>query len=142
MALMREETFGPVVSIMRVSDEEEAIRLANDSPYGLAGNLWTRDKEKGVRMAERMETGSVCINDMALTYGVPEAPFGGVKQSGVGQVNGELGLRGYCHAQPVLIDRFGGKEVQGGYPYTAKNLAGMKKFARILFGTPLRRLLG
>jgi succinate-semialdehyde dehydrogenase/glutarate-semialdehyde dehydrogenase len=142
MALMREETFGPVVSIMRVSDEEEAIRLANDSPYGLAGNLWTRDKEKGVRMAERMQTGSVCINDMALTYGVPEAPFGGVKQSGVGQVNGELGLRGYCHAHPVLIDRFGGKEVQGGYPYTAKNLAGMKKFARILFGSPLRRLLG
>jgi succinate-semialdehyde dehydrogenase/glutarate-semialdehyde dehydrogenase len=142
MALMREETFGPVVSIMRVSDEEEAIRLANDSPYGLAGNLWTRDKQKGVRMAERLETGSVCINDMALTYGVPEAPFGGVKQSGVGQVNGELGLRGYCHAQPVLIDRFGGKEVQGGYPYTAKNLAGMKKFARILFGSPLRRLLG
>ena len=88
MDLMRHETFGPVVAIMRVADEEEALRLANDSRYGLNGNVWTRDKEKGFRIAERMETGGVCINDMALTYGVPEAPFGGVKDSGVGQVNG------------------------------------------------------
>ena len=81
MDVMRQETFGPIVSIMRVSDEEEAIQLANDSRYGLNGNVWTRDKEKGFRIAERMETGGVCINDMALTYGVPEAPFGGVKES-------------------------------------------------------------
>ena len=78
---------------MRVGDEKEALRLANDSDYGLNGNVWTRDKEKGFRLAEQMETGGVCINDMAITYGVPEAPFGGVKSSGVGQVNGEVDER-------------------------------------------------
>ncbi|HEX5065873.1 MAG TPA: aldehyde dehydrogenase family protein [Myxococcota bacterium] len=141
MDLMRHETFGPVVAIMRVADEEEALRLANDSRYGLNGNVWTRDKAKGFRIAERMQTGGVCINDMALTYGVPEAPFGGVKESGVGQVNGKLGLRGYCHLHPMLVDRFGGKTIQGGYPYTSKNLEGMKKFAKLLWGTPLGRWL-
>jgi succinate-semialdehyde dehydrogenase/glutarate-semialdehyde dehydrogenase len=141
MDLMRFETFGPVVSIMRVADEEEAIQLANDSPYGLNGNVWTRDKQKGFHIAERIETGGVCINDMALTYGVPEAPFGGVKDSGVGQVNGEVGLRGYCHAHPMIVDRFGGKEVQGGYPYSSRNLAGMKKFANLLWGNRIGRWL-
>jgi succinate-semialdehyde dehydrogenase/glutarate-semialdehyde dehydrogenase len=142
MDVMTRETFGPIVSIMRVSDEEEALQLANDSRYGLNGNVWTRDKEKGFRIAERMETGGVCINDMALTYGVPEAPFGGVKESGVGQVNGKAGLRGYCHLHPMLVDRFGGKKVQGGYPYSLKELEGMKKFARFLFGTRIGRWLG
>ena len=89
-----------------------------------------------------METGGVCINDMALTYGVPEAPFGGVKESGVGQVNGQAGLRGYCHLHPMLVDRFGGKKVQGGYPYSRKDLDGMKKFAKFLFGTRIGRWLG
>jgi acyl-CoA reductase-like NAD-dependent aldehyde dehydrogenase len=141
MDLMTQETFGPVVAIMRVSDEAEALRLANDSRYGLNGNVWTRDKRKGFALAEQMETGGVCINDMALTYGIPEAPFGGVKDSGVGQVNGEVGLRGYCHAHPMIVDRFGGKKVQGGYPYRAKDLAGMKKFANLLWRTPLGRWL-
>jgi len=141
MQLMREETFGPVLAIMRVDDEEEALRLANDSRYGLSGNVWTRDKARGFALAERIETGGVCINDMTLTYGVPEAPFGGVKDSGVGQVNGRDGLRGYCHVHPMLVDRFGGKQVQGGYPYTAEGLAGMKKFAKFLWGSRLGRLL-
>jgi succinate-semialdehyde dehydrogenase/glutarate-semialdehyde dehydrogenase len=142
MEVMTKETFGPIVSIMRVANEEEALQLANDSPYGLNGNVWTKDKAKGFRLAERMETGGVCINDMALTYGVPEAPFGGVKESGVGQVNGPKGLRGYCHEHPMIIDRFGGKKVQGGYPYSLEELAGMKKFARMVFGTRLGRWLG
>jgi succinate-semialdehyde dehydrogenase/glutarate-semialdehyde dehydrogenase len=141
MDLMTRETFGPIVSIMRVADEAEALRLANDSDYGLNGNVWTKDTEKGFRIAQQMDTGGVCINDMALTYGVPEAPFGGVKESGVGQVNGKAGIRGYCHEHPMIADRFGGKKVQGGYPYSSKDLAGMKKFARLLFGSPLGRWL-
>ena len=143
MDIMKHETFGPVVAIMRVGDEEEALRLANDSEYGLNGNVWTRDKDKGFEIAQRMHTGGVCVNDMALTYGVPEAPFGGRKSSGVGQVNGKKGIRGYTHELPVLIDRRGGKEIQGGYPYTRKGEDGMLKFARFLFGSStLRRLLG
>jgi succinate-semialdehyde dehydrogenase/glutarate-semialdehyde dehydrogenase len=141
MELMQKETFGPIVAIQRVASEEEALRLANDSEYGLNGNVWTSDPEKGQRIAERMETGGVCVNDMALTYGVPEAPFGGVKTSGVGQVNGKQGIRGYCHVHPILSDRKGKGPIQGGYPYTRKGEDGMQKFIRLLWGTPLGRWL-
>jgi acyl-CoA reductase-like NAD-dependent aldehyde dehydrogenase len=141
MELMRKETFGPIVAIQKVASEEEALRLANDSEYGLNGNVWTTDAEKGQRLAERMETGGVCVNDMAITYGVPEAPFGGVKSSGVGQVNGAQGIRGYCHVHPILSDKKGKGPIQGGYPYTKKSEAGMQKFIRILWGTPIGRWL-
>jgi succinate-semialdehyde dehydrogenase/glutarate-semialdehyde dehydrogenase len=141
MDLMQKETFGPIVAIQRVASEDEALRLANDSEYGLNGNVWTLDAEKGQRIAERMETGGVCVNDMALTYGVPEAPFGGVKASGVGQVNGAQGIRGYCHVHPILSDRKGRGPIQGGYPYTRKSEDGMQKFIRLLFGTRLGRWL-
>jgi len=140
MQIMRDETFGPIVCIQRASDEEEALRLANDSPYGLSGTVFTKDKARGIELARQLQTGGVCVNDMTLTYGVPEAPFGGRKESGVGQVNGRKGLRGYCHEMPILIDRFGGK-LQGGYPYTTRSLEGAKKFARFYFGTPLARWL-
>ena len=141
MAVMRDETFGPVLPIMRVADEEEAIRLANDSRYGLNGTVWTRDKRRGFEIARRMETGAVCVNDMAMTYGAPAAPFGGVKESGVGQVNGEVGVRGYCHAMPVIIDRFGGAELANGYPYTHAKASGLQKFMKLLWATPLGRWL-
>jgi succinate-semialdehyde dehydrogenase/glutarate-semialdehyde dehydrogenase len=140
MALMRDETFGPVISIMRVRDEEEALRLANDSRYGLSGNVWTRDKRKGIELAMRMDTGSVCVNDMSLTYGAAPAPFGGRKQSGVGSVNGPSGLLGYTYAQPILIDRRGKPQV--GYPYRLKDADGMSWFMNFLWRrTPLGRWL-
>jgi succinate-semialdehyde dehydrogenase/glutarate-semialdehyde dehydrogenase len=142
MELMTEETFGPIVSIMKVKDEEEAIRLANDSDYGLSGNVWTTDTEKGFRIAARMETGGVCVNDMTLTYGIPEAPFGGLKASGVGQINGAQGIRGFCHAQPIIADRKGRGDIQGGYPYSRKGEDGMQKFIRFLWATtPIGRWL-
>jgi len=142
MRIMREETFGPILPIMRVADEEEALALANDSEYGLGGNVWTRDTAKGVRLAERMQSGSVCVNDMTMTYGVQEAPFGGLKSSGVGQVNGETGLRGYCHAEPIIVDRRAGKMAESRYPYSAKADSGMQKFMKLLWGTALGRKLG
>ena len=67
MDIMRFETFGPVLCIMRVRDEAEAIRLANDSPYGLAGTVWSKDKNRALEIAQQVETGSICVNDMALT---------------------------------------------------------------------------
>ena len=141
MRIMSEETFGPILPIVRVRDEEEAIRLANDSEYGLGSNVWTRDVDKGVRIAARMQAGSCCVNDMTMTYGVQEAPFGGLKHSGVGQVNGATGLKGYCHAEPILIDRFGGRQTAARYPYSAKADAGMQKFMRWQWGTALGRWL-
>lgn len=141
MKLMRDETFGPIVAIQKVADEDEAIALANDSDYGLNGNVWTRDTHKGFRIAERIHTGAVCVNDMAITYGLPEAPFGGRKASGVGKVNGEMGLKGYCHPKPISADRRGKGPIQGGYPYTRKGEARMQKFIKLLYGTRLGRWL-
>jgi succinate-semialdehyde dehydrogenase/glutarate-semialdehyde dehydrogenase len=141
MDLMTRETFGPILAVKKVADEDEAVRLANDSEYGLNGNVWTGDTEKGLALAQRIDTGGVCVNDMAITYGIPEAPFGGVKASGVGQVNGQSGIRGYCHAQPITADRKGKGKIQGGYPYTRKSEDGMQKFIRIWFGTRLARWL-
>ncbi len=141
MDLMTKETFGPIVALQKVQSEEEALYLANDSDYGLNGNVWTTDAEKGFRLAERIDTGGVCVNDMAITYGVPEAPFGGVKASGVGQVNGRSGLRGYCHEHPIIADKKGRGDIQGGYPYTRKSEDGMQKFIKVFFGTRLARWL-
>lgn len=139
MKIMQEETFGPILCLQKVKNYEEAITLANDSPYGLNGNVWTKDKDKGFNIASRIETGAVCINDMAVTYGTPEAPFGGVKNSGVGQVNGETGLKGFCHAMPIIIDRFGGKNLPSAYPHTADKIDGMKKFMNFLWKNPIGR---
>jgi succinate-semialdehyde dehydrogenase/glutarate-semialdehyde dehydrogenase len=140
MKLMREETFGPIVSVMRVADEEEAIRLANDSQYGLSGSVWTKNIEKGIEIAKRLETGSVVINDASMAYGAPEAPFGGMKDSGVGQVNGLGGLRGYTHQQPILIDRWAAKKERVWYPHTAKTVEEIDGMIRFIYGGALKRL--
>jgi len=141
MDIMLFETFGPVMCIQKVNSEEEALALANDSEFGLNGNVWTKDKEKGYRLAAAIDTGSCSVNDMAMSYGIPAAPFGGKKNSGVGQVNGKKGMRGYCHEMPIVIDRFGGK-MQNGYPYSAKSAEGMKKLMDFMWvKTPLGRWL-
>jgi len=141
MHIMRDETFGPILPIMRVRDEEEAIRLANDTRYGLSATVWTRDASRATELARRLESGGVCVNDMTVTYGCHEAPFGGRKQSGVGQVNGEAGLKGYCHTLPIIHDRFGGKAARSFYPYTHKKEQSLQKLVRRLYGTPLGRWL-
>lgn len=141
MALMREETFGPILPIVRVRDENEALRLANDCIYGLAANVWTKDKDKAVRLAKRIEAGAVCVNDSAITYGVTEAPFGGRKASGVGQVNGDAGLKSYCFAQPIVLDRFGLKEEQMWYPYTGEKVKVLQKIMKWVWATPLGRMM-
>lgn len=140
MKVMREETFGPVVAIMKVADEDEAIRLANDSPYGLNGNVWTKDAARGIELATRIETGAASVNDMALSYGVNEVPFGGVKDSGVGMVNGPEGIRGYCHAMPIIVHRFGSGPVSS-YPYSTKSLEDMSKALQFFSGSKLGRKL-
>jgi acyl-CoA reductase-like NAD-dependent aldehyde dehydrogenase len=141
MALMREETFGPVLPIVRVRDVDEAIARANDTSYGLGANVWTRDAKLARDIAVRIDSGSVCVNDMTMTYGAIEAPFGGRKESGIGQVNGAEGVRGYTWAQPILTDRFGGRQASGHYPYSAKRDEGMKQAIRWIFGTPIGRWL-
>ncbi len=141
MDIMVEETFGPILCIQKVRDEAEAIKLANDSKYGLNGNVWTQDKAHGIQLALQIDTGACSINDMAMSYGIPEAPFGGKKNSGIGQVNGKKGVRGYCHEMPIVIEKRGGK-IPNGYPYSEKTATNMIKFMQLLWlKTPIGRWL-
>jgi acyl-CoA reductase-like NAD-dependent aldehyde dehydrogenase len=128
-----------VAAIMRVADEDEAVRLANDSAYGLSGSVFTKDPKKAMRIGKQLKTGSVVHNDAAVIYGVAEAPFGGRKDSGLGQVNGRNAIRGYTHALPVLIDRWGLKKESIWYPYADKTVKTLDSTIKNLFGNHLVR---
>jgi acyl-CoA reductase-like NAD-dependent aldehyde dehydrogenase len=101
MPVFNEETFGPVAAVVRARDTEDAIRLANDSQYGLGGNLWTRNTERAREIAARLESGSVFINGM--TASDPRLPFGGVKHSGYGRELSAFGIREFVNVQTVWI---------------------------------------
>jgi acyl-CoA reductase-like NAD-dependent aldehyde dehydrogenase len=139
MKIMKDETFGPVICIMKVNSEDEALSLANQSHYGLNGNVWTKDLAKGQKIAQSIETGACSVNDMAMSYGVNEVPFGGIKNSGIGVVNGKEGLLGYAHAMPIII----GKKSASAYPYTDKSFDQLKGALKIFWGNRLvRKLFG
>jgi acyl-CoA reductase-like NAD-dependent aldehyde dehydrogenase len=93
MLVMRDETFGPLMPIMKVKDEAEAVRLANDCAFGLSASVWSRDLAHAKAVARQLQTGSVIINDTIAHFGVPQVPFGGVKESGYGRSHGREGLR-------------------------------------------------
>ncbi len=106
MEAMKEETFGPTLPVMKVKDADEAIELANDSPYGLQASIWTKDAARGEDLARRVEAGVVCINDAQLNYVALELPMGGWKDSGVGSRHGAGGIRKYTKQQTLLVTRF------------------------------------
>ncbi len=101
MPVFREETFGPVAAVIRARDAEDALALANDSEYGLGGNLWTGDVERGKALARRVESGGVFINGM--TASDPRLPFGGVKHSGYGRELSSFGVREFVNVQTVWV---------------------------------------
>jgi acyl-CoA reductase-like NAD-dependent aldehyde dehydrogenase len=119
MAVMTDETFGPVLPIMKVRDADEAVRLANDSRYGLNSAVFTRDAEKGEVIARQLEAGNACVNDALINYFAFEAPFGGTNESGLGARHGPQGIRKYCATQTVLVTRFGPKREPTMYPNKA-----------------------
>ena len=100
MTIAQEEIFGPVLSIIPYKDEEEAVRIANDSPYGLAGAVWSADDARAQRVARRIRAGQVDVNGGAFNM---NAPFGGFKQSGFGRELGERGLDAYLETKTVTV---------------------------------------
>ncbi len=109
MRIMNEETFGPVMVLCRVRDEHHAVELANGSGFGLSASVFSRNQAKARRIADRVQSGMVAINEFGgMTYMAQDLTFGGVKQSGFGRLNGRDGLRACCNVKAVLTDRFGG----------------------------------
>jgi betaine-aldehyde dehydrogenase len=98
MRIAQEEIFGPVVAVIAYDDDDDAVRIANDSDYGLSGTVWTPDSERGLGIARRVRTGSYSVNGFAMEFG---APFGGFKQSGLGRELGPEGLSAYLEAKTV-----------------------------------------
>ena len=105
MQLMREETFGPVIAIRAVASADEAVELANDSPFGLSASIWTGSTRRGRELASRIRAGSVMINDVASYYGISEAPHGGPGASGWGRTHSRLGLLETVQVKYVDVDR-------------------------------------
>jgi succinate-semialdehyde dehydrogenase / glutarate-semialdehyde dehydrogenase len=101
MPVFKEETFGPVAAVVRVPNADEAVRVANDSAYGLGASLWTRDAAFGERLARRIESGNVFINGMVASD--PRLPFGGVKRSGYGRELSAFGIREFTNVQTIWI---------------------------------------
>ncbi|TXD35016.1 aldehyde dehydrogenase family protein [Lujinxingia vulgaris] len=140
MEIYREETFGPVLPVIRVPDEEEALRMANDHQYGLTGSVWTRDVSRGLELASRMESGQCSVNDVVLSVGNPALPFGGVKRSGFGRYHGPEGLYAFMNQKAIMVDR-GLLDVEPfWYPYAPKYEAMLGTFRNLMGGKMVRAL--
>jgi acyl-CoA reductase-like NAD-dependent aldehyde dehydrogenase len=134
MVIMREETFGPTLPIMRVADADEAVRLANDSPYGLGASVFSGDAARGEAIARRLETGSACVNDALVSYYALELPMGGAKASGMGYRHGPGGIRKFTQHQALLVSRIHLKRDVHMYPYRARTTKLFTGFLRLLYG--------
>lgn len=136
MDVMRDETFGPIVPIQKVASDDEAVRLANDSPLGLSAYVFTRDREKGKRLAARIEAGSVVVNDVFMHYAAVEAPFGGVKDSGFGRVHGDDALRDMAQTKHVMTSRLPERSNEPlWYPYSPRSYRWQLRAFRALFAS-------
>ena len=134
MSAMTEETFGPTLPIMRVADADEAVRMANDSVYGLGSSVWTKDVARGEQVAARLESGYACVNDINVNYFAYELPMGGWKQSGLGVRHGAAGIRKYTRQQAILITRLPMKHEVHWFPYKAGTSKLLGRLVKLLYG--------
>jgi acyl-CoA reductase-like NAD-dependent aldehyde dehydrogenase len=138
MKCMTEETFGPTIPIMKVENVEEAVKLANDSPYGLQASVWTRDVARGEALARRIEAGVVCVNDAQVNYTALNLPMGGWKSSGLGSRHGANGIRKYCKVQSLLVTRVALKRELFMFPYKAARTRLLRRGYGLIYGRGAR----
>jgi acyl-CoA reductase-like NAD-dependent aldehyde dehydrogenase len=144
MKVMRDETFGPVIPVMKVSDTDEAVRLANDTNYGLGGAVFAADPADGERIARRVEAGTVAVNDLFTTnYSVLGLPMGGWKSSGIGYRHGAAGIRKFCRSESITVPRLRQPKREFlWYPYSPRQRGIVRRLYRLLNARGLRNRLG
>jgi acyl-CoA reductase-like NAD-dependent aldehyde dehydrogenase len=142
MKIMHEETFGPVMCIAKVQDDDEAIRVANGTQYGLGATVIAKDRARAKRIADAVVTGSVSVNDFGFTYMVQDLPFGGARGSGFGRLNGREGLRACTNAKAVLEDRFALPSMPAKvFPVGADDYDATRGVLRALYGADWKQRL-
>jgi len=140
MQIMREETFGPVLAVMKYDTEAEAIRLANDSNLGLTASVWSRSRRHAIKIARQLQVGSVMINDHMMSHGLAETPWGGFKESGIGRTHGQIGFSEMTQPQVIVNDvlPFAKKNLWW-LPYSKKVYDGLVGLLNFLYGQNFRR---
>ncbi|MGB0219536.1 MAG: aldehyde dehydrogenase family protein [Sinimarinibacterium flocculans] len=141
MRIANEEVFGPVMLIMKVASDDEAIALANATDFGLHSSVFSNDRRRAERIAAQLEAGATCINDFGMCYLNQDLPFGGVKYSGFGQMNGRDGLRAYTCPKAVLSDRFPLRIPPKLYPVSPADYARADATIELMFSRGLGRKL-
>ena len=142
MRVAHEETFGPLLAIVRARDDEEAIAIANDTPFGLSASIWSRDLDRARRLAARIAAGTVQINDAVSVVGMADVPHGGVKQSGIGRLHGEAGLRECVREKAIVVDPFPSWRQPWWFGYGAEHARNIDAFARFSHGRTILERLG
>ena len=132
MKVMKEETFGPVLPLMKFKDEDEAIALANDSEYGLGAYVFTSDSNKASRVASKLEAGVIGINDVIIPVANMDLPFGGVKASGMGRYHGEEGLKIFTNQVAIVYDSGVKSKEINWFPYSKNKMKLMEKMLKLL----------
>jgi succinate-semialdehyde dehydrogenase/glutarate-semialdehyde dehydrogenase len=138
---MQEETFGPVLPVALFDSDDEAVRLANDSDFGLAASVWTQSRERGEAVAAKIKAGTVMVNDTVSCFGIAEAPHGGFKQSGIGRTHGELGLEEMVQTKYIDVDLLPRMKKLWWFGYSRQYQQQMGGFADLLFRRGLRSKL-
>jgi betaine-aldehyde dehydrogenase len=143
MKVMREETFGPVIPVMKVRDVEQAIELANDTEYGLGSSVFTGDPAEGERIARRIEAGACNVNDVLVNYNVMGLPMGGWKQSGIGNRHGSHGIRRFCRTKAITAPRLPQPKSEPiWFPYSARKRGLIRRMYTFLNARGIRNRLG